>query len=61
VAARAASDWRYFIGRHLLQVVRGKVGAVARQLLDSIDTTTLVGLRDRAMIGVMAFAFARTG
>jgi integrase len=33
----------------------------ARQLLDSIDTTTLVGLRDRALIAVMTFAFARIG
>ena len=29
------------------------------QLLDSIDTTKLIGLRDRAMIGVMAYSFAR--
>jgi integrase/recombinase XerD len=28
----------------------------ARQLLDSIDTSTLVGLRDRALISVMTFA-----
>jgi hypothetical protein len=33
----------------------------ARELLDSIDTTTLVGLRDRALISVMVFAFARIG
>jgi len=33
----------------------------ARVLLDSIDTTTLVGLRDRALIGVMVFSFARVG
>ena len=33
----------------------------ARQLLDSIDTSTLVGLRDRAIIGVMVFSFARVG
>jgi integrase/recombinase XerD len=33
----------------------------ARALLDSIDTTTLVGLRDRALISVMTFAFARIG
>ena len=31
----------------------------ARTLLDSIDTSTLVGLRDRALISVMTFAFAR--
>ena len=31
----------------------------ARALLDSIDTSTLVGLRDRAMIAVMLYSFAR--
>ena len=31
----------------------------ARQLLDSIDTGTIVGLRDRAIIGVMVYSFAR--
>ena len=31
----------------------------ARTLLDSIDTTSVVGLRDRALIGVMVFSFAR--
>jgi site-specific recombinase XerD len=31
----------------------------ARTLLDSIDTSTVVGLRDRALIGVMVFSFAR--
>jgi site-specific recombinase XerD len=33
----------------------------ARELLDSIDTSTMVGLRDRALISVMTFAFARIG
>jgi site-specific recombinase XerC len=33
----------------------------ARQLLDSIDISTVVGLRDRALIGVMTFALARVG
>jgi site-specific recombinase XerD len=32
-----------------------------RQLLDSIDVTTIAGLRDRALIGVMVFSFARVG
>jgi hypothetical protein len=32
-----------------------------RKLLDSIDVSTLVGLRDRALIAVMTFAFARIG
>src|SRR5271165_4714798 len=33
----------------------------ARKLLDSINTSTVVGLRDRALISVMTFAFARIG
>jgi site-specific recombinase XerC len=31
----------------------------ARQLLDSIDVTTPIGLRDRALIALMVFSFAR--
>lgn len=31
----------------------------ARQFLDSIDSRTITGLRDRALIGVMVFSFAR--
>lgn len=31
----------------------------ARQLLDGIDTRTISGLRDRALIGVLVFSFAR--
>jgi len=31
----------------------------ARQLLDSIETDTLIGLRDRALIGVMVYSFSR--
>jgi site-specific recombinase XerC len=33
----------------------------ARELLDSIDVPTLVGLHDRPVIAVMTFAFARIG
>lgn len=33
----------------------------ARTLLDSIPTDSLIGLRDRALIGVMLFSFARVG
>lgn len=33
----------------------------ARQLLDAIDVTTPVGLRDRALIGLMVYSFARIG
>src|SRR4029077_21102308 len=36
-------------------------GEQARTLLDSIDTSTVVGLRDRALISIMTFAFARIG
>ena len=46
-------------------VKRGKTTVLTaeqtRELLDSIDTSTLVGLRDRALISVMTFAFARIG
>ena len=44
-------------------VKRGKTPVLtpdeARKLLDSIDVTTLVGLRDRALIAMMAYSFAR--
>jgi site-specific recombinase XerD len=44
-------------------VKRGKTPVLAseeaRTLLDSIDTSTLKGLRDRALIGVMVYTFAR--
>jgi site-specific recombinase XerD len=33
----------------------------ARALLDSIDTARVVGLRDRALIGLMVYSFARIG
>jgi site-specific recombinase XerD len=33
----------------------------ARALLDSIDTSTQAGLRDRALIGLMVYSFARIG
>jgi site-specific recombinase XerD len=33
--------------------------AEARQLIDSIDIDTVTGLRDRALIGVMVYSFAR--
>ena len=35
--------------------------AEARELLDAIDTDTLTGLRDRALIALMTYAFARVG
>jgi site-specific recombinase XerD len=46
-------------------VRRGKTPVLdpdeARQLLDSIDVSTPIGMRDRALIGLMAFSFARVG
>ena len=33
----------------------------ARALLDAIDTSALIGLRDRALIGLMVYTFARVG
>ena len=48
---------------HKHVVRRGKTPVLtedqARRLLESIDTSTVVGLRDRALIGVMIYAFAR--
>jgi site-specific recombinase XerD len=44
-------------------VRRGKTPVLkaeqARQLLDSIDTGSIIGLRDRALVGVMVYSFAR--
>jgi len=49
--------------RHVVR--RGKTPvldpAEARQLIDAIDTTTVIGLRDRALIGLMVYSFARIG
>ena len=49
--------------RHIVQ--RGKTPvldpAEARQLIDAIDTSSVVGLRDRALIGLMVYSFARIG
>ena len=49
--------------RHIVR--RGKTPVLdpadARQLLDAIDTTTIISLRDRALIGPMVYSFARIG
>ena len=47
--------------RHVVKVGKAPVltAAEARELLDSIDVSTMVGLRDRALIAVMTFGFAR--
>ena len=46
-------------------VKRGKTPVLkseqARQLLDSIKTETIVGLRDRALLGLMCYTFSRVG
>jgi integrase/recombinase XerD len=46
-------------------VKRGKTSVLSaeemRTLLDSIDTSKLIGLRDRAMIALMGYTFARIG
>ena len=49
--------------RHVVKVGRTPVlePAEARVLLEGIDTTTPIGLRDRALIGLMVFSFARVG
>ncbi|MBI3782939.1 MAG: tyrosine-type recombinase/integrase [Deltaproteobacteria bacterium] len=46
-------------------VKRGKTPVLTREetreLLDSIDTDTIRGVRDRALIGVLVYSFARIG
>jgi site-specific recombinase XerD len=46
-------------------VKKGKTSVLSaeemRQLLDSIDTSILIGLRDRALIALMGYTFARVG
>lgn len=47
--------------RHVVKKGKTPVltAAEARQLLDSIDVSTPIGLRDRALIGLMCYSFAR--
>jgi site-specific recombinase XerD len=49
--------------RHVVRRRKTRVlgPAEARQLLDAIDTSTVIGLRDRALIGLMVYSFARIG
>ena len=49
--------------KHVVKKGRTPVleGDEARALLAAIDTSTLTGLRDRALIGVMLYTFARIG
>jgi integrase len=72
-ACAAFLDWCAEVGVPSLAAVRGprhvvRAGktpvldpAEARALLDSIDTTTPAGLRDRALIALMVNSFARVG
>ena len=76
-AIRMLFDWlivgQIFAGPNPAAAVRGPKHVVkkgktsvldgdeAKKLLDSIDVSTIVGLRDRALIAVMTFAFARIG
>ena len=47
------------------QVIEGKTPEItiaqARQLLQSIDTSSIIGLRDRAIIGILIYTAARVG
>jgi site-specific recombinase XerC len=49
--------------RHIVR--RGKTPVLdpqeARQLIDAINTSTVIGLRDRALIGLMVYSFVRIG
>jgi site-specific recombinase XerD len=54
--AHAVRGQKYVVKRGKTPVL---VNDEARALLDSIDTGTLKGLRDRALIGVMVYTFAR--
>ncbi len=49
--------------RHVVKVGRTPVlePAEARAVLDAVDVTTPIGLRDRALIGLMVYSFARVG
>lgn len=49
--------------KHVVKVGKTPVldPSEARTLLDSIDVSTAAGLRDRALIGLMVYSFARIG
>ena len=49
--------------KHIVKVGKTAVldPAEARALIDSIDVSTQVGLRDRALIGLMVYSFERVG
>jgi site-specific recombinase XerC len=49
--------------KHIVKVGKTAVldPAEARQLIDAINVSTVIGLRDRALIGLMVYSFARIG
>ena len=49
---------RYVVKRDKTPVLSSEE---ARKLLDAIESNTLIGLRDRALIGTMVYSFARVG
>jgi hypothetical protein len=58
--ARATAEACGFF-RNAALIFASSNSVIGTRLLESIDTSTLVGLRDRALIGVMTYAFARIG
>jgi site-specific recombinase XerD len=62
-AIRMPFDWLVAGPRH--SVKNGKTSVLSaeemRQLRNSIDTSKLIGLRDRALIALMGYTFARVG
>jgi site-specific recombinase XerD len=54
--AHAVRGPRHSVSKGVTAVISS---AEARELLDSMDSSTVVGLRDRALVAVMAFTFAR--
>jgi len=54
--AHAVRGQKYVVKKGKTQVLNTDE---ARALLDSIDTSSVVGLRDRALIGLMVYTFAR--
>ena len=56
--ARAVRGPRYVVKTGKTTVLDAEQ---VRKFLDSIDSSSVVGLRDRALISVMTFAFARIG
>ena len=56
--AHAVRGPRYSVSKGVTPVLSSEE---ARDLLRGMDVTTVVGLRDRALIAVMTYAFARVG